>query len=145
MATRILPVPSHEARAVWPLVEDYVEKGLAYFQGAYLPEDILEMVENGRAQLWLAERADGRVVAALVSWINRYPRKTTVCVPVIGGTEMRTWFRKALLAIESWSKEMGCDGLEGGARRGWGRLANMQEVGVMLWKDYRAAEQREAA
>ncbi len=145
MAVRILPVPATEAAAVWPLAEDYVEKGLTYFRGAYLPEDILKMVVNGRAQLWLVERDDKRIIAALVSWLNHYPRKKTVCVPIIGGTEMRTWFRKALFAIESWSKEVGCHGLEGGARRGWGRLANMEEIGVMLWKDYSLAAEREAA
>lgn len=145
MSVNIIPVPSNSARAVWPLALPHVEKALAHCHGAYLPEDVLDMVEKGSAQLWLAERHDGLVVAALVSWINRYPRRTSVCVPFIGGTELRTWFRKALLAIETWALEIGCDALEGGARRGWARLAKMDEASVILWKDLQPVAKQEAA
>jgi hypothetical protein len=41
-----------------------------------------------------------------------------------------------LRTVEAWSKEMGCVGMQGGARRGWGKLAKMEEVGVFLWKRY---------
>lgn len=145
MSVSIIPVPSDRARAVWPLAEPHIVRALEHCHGAYLPEDVLDMVASGKAQLWLAQRADGLVVAALVSWINRYPRRTSVCVPFIGGTELRTWFRKALLAIESWAIEIGCDALEGGARRGWARLAKMDEASVILWKDLDAVAKQEAA
>ncbi len=145
MSVQIIPVPSDRARAVWPLAEGHIVRALEHCHGAYLPQDVLDMVEAGRAQLWLAQRADGLVVAALVSWINRYPRRTSVCVPFIGGTELRTWFRKALLAIESWAIEIGCDALEGGARRGWARLAKMDEASVVLWKDLDTVAKQEAA
>src|SRR6478736_4430001 len=135
MTVNIVPIAPTSVRIVWPLVEHHIEAALEYCQGTYLPIDILEQVERGEKQLWVAQREDGHVVAALVSFINRYPRRTSVCVPFIGGTEVRTWFRKALLAIESWGFENGCDALEGGARRGWLRLARMQEAGVYLWKD----------
>lgn len=146
MSVQIIPVPSDRARAVWPLCVHHIEKALAHCHGAYLPQDVLEMIESGKAQLWLAQRKDELVVAALVSWINTYPRRRSICVPFIGGTELRTWFRKALLAIESWGIEQGCDALEGGARRGWARLAKMDEAAVVLWKDFpREEQQREAA
>lgn len=145
MSVQIIPIPADKAATVWPLCEHHLEKAVAFSHGAYLTEDLLELVEQGKAQLWIGQREDGLVVAALVSWINRYPRRTSICVPFIGGTELRTWFRKALLAIESWAIEIGCDALEGGARRGWARLAKMEESSVFLWKDLRADEKREAA
>ncbi len=144
MTVHIVPVPFEKAPDVWPLALPHVEKALAHYHGAYLPEDVLDLIMKKRAQLWLCQREDGLVVAALVSWINYYPRRTTVCVPLIGGTEMRTWFRKALLAIETWAVAIGCDALEGGARRGWARLAKMEESAVSLWKDLPARKQEAA-
>lgn len=135
MTVFIVPVPADSAGAVWPLVESHIEKALEYCQGTYLSEDLLAECESGKKHLWIAQREDGLVVAALVGFVNRYPRRTSYSVPFIGGTEVRTWFRKALLAIESWALENGCDALEGGARRGWLRMARMQEAGVYLWKD----------
>lgn len=135
MSTTIIPVPKDSVAAVWPLVESHIEKALEYCQGTYWAEDLRDQCAAGEKHLWIAQRADGLVVAALVGSVNRYPRRTSYCVPFIGGTEVRTWFRKALLAIESWALENGCDALEGGARRGWLRMAKMQEAGVYLWKD----------
>lgn len=135
MTVEIVPIAPGSVRIVWPLVEHHVEAALEYCHGSYWAVDLLEAVEKGEKQLWVAQRQDGHVVAALISQINRYPRRTSICVPWIGGTEVRTWFRKALLAIESWGMENGCDALEGGARRGWLRLARMEEAGVYCWKD----------
>lgn len=145
MTVHIVPIAPASVRTVWPLVEHHIESALEWCQGTFLPIDILEQVERGEKQLWVAQRDDGHVVAALVSFINRYPRRTSICVPFIGGTEVRSWFRKALLAIESWGMEQGCDALEGGARRGWLRMAKMKEAGVYLWKDLDRATLEETA
>lgn len=152
MTVHIVPVPSQSVRSIWPLVEHHVEKALEFCQGTFLSIDLLEQCERGEKHLWVAQRDDGHVVAALIGFVNRYPRRTSYSVPFIGGTEVRTWFKKALLAIESWALENGCDALEGGARRGWLRMAKMQEAGVYLWKDLDAVsvestarEVREAA
>ncbi len=143
MSVSIIPVTAEKARIVWPLAEPHVAKALVHYHGAYWPEDVLDLVEKGRAQLWLVQKHD-KVIAALVSWINYYPRRTTICVPLIGGEQMKSWFRLALLAIESWAMEVGCDALEGGARRGWARLAKMEETAVALWKDFPMKKQEAA-
>lgn len=135
MTVEILPVAPEHVRRVWPLVDKYVESALVYTNGAFLPEDVAAMCERGTMQLWMAVRGDN-VLAALVTEIVNYPRRRAVGVPFIGGKEMRSWFRKALHTIEAWSKEMGCDAMQGGARRGWGKLAKMEEVGCILWKNY---------
>jgi hypothetical protein len=145
VGVQIIPVPAASARAVWPIAEPHILKALEHARGCYLPEDVLDIVEHGKAQLWMCQRDDGLVVASLVSWIASYPRRKSICVPFIGGTEMRTWFRKALLAIESWGIEQGCDALEGGARRGWARMAKMDESAVVLWKDIGARAQEQKA
>lgn len=135
MSVEILPVAPEHVRRVWPLVDKYVESALVYTNGCFLPQDVCDFCEVGRMQLWMAVRGDD-VLAALVSEVITYPRKRVVGVPFIGGKELRSWFRKALYTIEAWSKEMGCAGMQGGARRGWGKLAKMQEVGCMLFKSY---------
>lgn len=126
--------PRHVA-GIWPAVEKYVADSLEFAQGCFLPEDIKEFCERGAMQMWIATRGD-TVLCACISEITNYPRKRVVAVPFIGGKDMRSWFRKMLYTIEAWSKEMGCVGLQGGARRGWGKMAKMDEVGVVLFKHY---------
>lgn len=131
----ILPVAAEHVRRVFPLVEKYVADALVFTRGAFEPSDICDACEREAMQLWLATRGD-EVLAAVVSEITDYPRKRIVGVPFIGGKELDAWFPKMLETIEAWSKEMGCVGMQGGARRGWARLAKMEEVGVILWKSY---------
>jgi hypothetical protein len=135
MSVEILPVAPEHVRRVWPLVDKYVADALVFTRGAFEASDVCALCERGNMQLWIATRGN-EVLAALVSEITDYPRKRIIGVPFIGGKELRSWFRKALYTIEAWSKEMGCVGMQGGARRGWGRLAKMEEVGCILWKDY---------
>lgn len=131
----ILPVaPQHVAR-IWPSVEKYVADSLVFAQGCFLPVDIRDFCVSGKMQLWIATKGDN-VLAAVISEVTDYPRKRICAVPFIGGKDLRSWFRKMLYTIEAWSREMGCVGMQGGARRGWGKLANMDEVGVVLFKDY---------
>lgn len=131
----ILACPPQNVRRVFPLVEKYIADALVFTRGAFLPEDICNACEKGSMQLWLATE-DDEVLAALVSEITDYPRMRIIGVPFIGGKKLRHWFRPALHTIEAWSKEMGCVGMQGGARRGWAKLAKMEEVGVILWKLY---------
>lgn len=131
----ILACPPANVRRVFPLVEKYIADALVFTHGAWEPSDVCDACEAGRMQLWLASRGDD-VLAAVVSEVTNFPRRRIVSVPFIGGKELRSWFRKMLATVEAWSKEMGCDGMQGGARRGWGKLANMEEVGVVLWKTY---------
>lgn len=135
MTVEIQPVPPPLVRRVFPLVEKYIEDAVSFTHGAYLPEDICNLCEKGAMHLWLATRGD-EVLAAVVSEIVVYPRFSVIGVPFIGGKDMRSWFRLMLRAIESYSKEVGCVGMQGAVRRGWGKLAKMEEVGVILWKSY---------
>lgn len=135
MTVDILPVPPQRVARLWPLCEKYVADALTYANGLFLPSDIQRFCEGGQMQLWLVTRDDD-VLAAVVTEVVTYPQGRVVSVPFIGGKELRQWFRKMLRTIEAWSKELGCIGMQGGARRGWGRLAAMKEVGVMLFKRY---------
>lgn len=131
----ILPVAQQHVARIWPLVEKYVADSLVYAKGVYLPEDIRGFCIEGKMQMWIAVRGES-VLAAVITEVMDFPRKRMISVPFIGGRDMRSWFRKMLATVEAWSKEMGCTGMQGGARRGWGKLAKMEEIGVILFKDY---------
>lgn len=131
----ILAVAPHHVAGIWPVVEKYVADSLEFAQGVFLPEDIRRFCIEGKMQMWIATRGDD-VLAAVITEITDYPRMRVCAVPFIGGRDLRSWFRKMLFTVEAWSKEMGCVAMQGGARRGWGKLANMDEVGVVLFKKY---------
>lgn len=131
----ILPVAPQHVAALWPAVEKYVTDSLEFAQGVFLPEDIRKFCIETKMQMWIATRDDD-VLAAVITEITDYPRMRVCAVPFIGGRDLRAWFRKMLHTVEAWSKEMGCTAMQGGARRGWGKLAGMDEVGVVLFKKY---------
>lgn len=135
MTIEILGVSPQHVAAIWPAVAKYVADSLEFAQGVFEPTDIRDFCIKGDMQLWIATRNDD-VLAAVITEITDYPRMRVCAVPFIGGRDMRAWFRKMLHTVETWSKEMGCTAMQGGARRGWGKLANMDEIGVILFKKY---------
>lgn len=136
MSVQIIPVPSDRARAVWPLAERHIARALEYCRGAYTLDDVLAEIERSDAHLWLAQRADGHVVAAVVTRFNTYPQFRTLCAPWAGGSEVRTWLYKMLMALESWAMECGCKGIEFAGRPGWAKLAKMEQTAVVLYREF---------
>lgn len=134
-SVEILPVAQHHVAGIWPTVEGYVVDSLKFAQGVFVPDDIRAFCIEGKMQLWIATRGDD-VLCAVITEVTDFPRMRVVSVPFIGGRDLRAWFRKMLYAVEAWSKEMGCTAMQGATRRGWARLAGMEEVGVILFKKY---------
>lgn len=85
-------------------------------------------------QLWVAVRGD-RFLAAVAAWIINHPLRKSYSIPFIGGRELRSWVRPMRATLEAYARAHGCDLMEGGARRGWARIAGFKEAGVWLIRE----------
>ena len=133
--SRILPagVP-----AVWPAVAPMLKAALAVSGGRHPLWSVLDELVSGRADLWVACADAARPVAAVVCRVAQYPARRFYQLHAIGGSDMDAWIEPMLAAIEDRARALGCDGIEGGGRHGWGRVGarlGFREATVWLEKD----------
>jgi hypothetical protein len=132
----ILAIPPNLVAQVWPEVEPLIKKPLdRTAHGCYLPCDIFAGLVRGELLLWVSRTDAGTIEAAVVTEIRNYPRKRACNVFLVGGANLRGWFGEMNAKIEEYAAKSGCHQMEGGARRGWARVAGYREIGVTLMKE----------
>lgn len=125
----LVPVRSEHVSAAWPLAEPFIR---AACRRGPLPcdaEDLREACEEGRHQLWIYER-DNEQIAAAVTGILRDER---VCVWLAVGGDWRGT-GNGMSVIEEWARdEQGCYAMRMFGRVGWPRvLPAYRTRGVIL-------------
>jgi hypothetical protein len=136
--TAVAALTPDQAAHFWPTIGPLLAP-LIDDEGLYRPTDILVQCIRGHALAWVAVR-NHDIIAAMITRIEAYPRKQVVVVPYIAGTGMRSWAALFLRELEAYAMAKGCTRLAGGMRRGWARVADFKEMGVVLWKDLPCAE-----
>lgn len=137
----ILQIPSPLVAGVWPQALPHLMPAIEMSRGCFEPEDVEGLCVSGGLQLWLAVE-DEDVLAAYVTEIVQYPRKRRVRAVFAGGKPhtMEKWLEPMVAAIERWSKEWGCSGIEATGRKGWTKVVDGEVVGAYLCRDYPAGE-----
>ena len=124
----------HEVPLYWPQIEPWVTEAVAYTAGCYEPIDIYRQILLGELGLWLM--MDGtQPIAFATTRTDKSPRRWLLGVPFIGGTRLEEWWRPLLEHLERFAKTCGCDGISGGGRAGWAKLAGFEKRGLWLVKD----------
>jgi hypothetical protein len=133
---RVAAVNAAHIVMLWPEVRPFIEDALRRDgSDRYLPDDVLLLLIEGKAALWIAWR--GREIdAAIITQILQYPRCKDCRIWLIGGRNLRGWAYKARDAIEQFARFNGCRYVSGGLRRGWLRIggSGWQEAGVNIEK-----------
>ena len=91
----------------------HVEAALEYSGGTHEFEDVVQMVEDHRLQLWPAK--DSVVLTEIID----YPRLKNLHYFLAGG-DLDELSRMRPL-IESWGKSIGCTRVSLAGRRGWAK------------------------
>ena len=87
-------------------------------------------VSEGKAQFFPLDKS------AIVTEIVDYPQKAMCRIWLAGGDLDE--LVEAEVAIATWAKALGCDGMEIIRRRGWSRkLENYQQSAVVLMRDFK--------
>jgi hypothetical protein len=108
---------------------EQLEKAIAHAKGEYDLEDIINLAENGRMQIW---RVPDRGIG--VTEFVQYPRKKRLRVVLFVGT----FDEKVVQFFERLMDKTKCDGIEVIGRKGWVKALKpfgYEEASVVVVKD----------
>lgn len=147
MTTTSLPTPIHEAPAqitptywvrgvpaalvetFWHYAVPYIKRALDHANGEFDPADFRSFCQSRDMQLWIVAR-QGRVVGAATTEVIIYPRKKTLRVVTLAGSEFEHWVHLADEAFEQFARGLGCAGVECYVRRGF--VKKLEPIGYKL-------------
>lgn len=132
MSAELFVVPRDQVRLAWPEIERCISR---VDKAPWDVEDVLQELEEGRAQAWGMRDAD-RVLGFWITRIeNSYTRKYGV-VWITAGDGIDIGLPVYRGVIEPWFRSQGCEYIEIHGRKGWKRaLPDYSEVAVVLRKD----------
>lgn len=141
MSVEIIPVAPPAVAGIWPIVEPLLVKSIELSQGCYLPEDVREACQlgiwqQGGMQLLVAAEEE-EVVAAYCMEVFHTPRKRVLNARFAGGLphSMDKWLEPMLAEIESMRKQLECAATMAVGRKGWAKVVEGREVGIVLWRE----------
>jgi hypothetical protein len=105
-------------------LRELIESALAYSGGTHTYEDVLQMVEEERLQLWPG------VHSVIVTEIIEYPRKRTLHFFIAAGNIAE--LEQMYPVVEQWGVMKGCTAASLVGRPGWTRSFLSRKEG---WKD----------
>lgn len=119
----ILPVRPDLVAAVWPHIEEHLQRAVDVCQERVDISHVYEATTTGEYLLWLVTNSvSGNIVAAYTTRIADYPGRNALAVDFVGGSELSRWLPDALQKIEHHARRCGCDLIEGYGRAAWGRV-----------------------
>ena len=105
---------------VWDKVEPILARVVSRSEGELETEDILDLVTEGRMQLWIVAE-NKEIIAALVTQIITYPQKKVLRLVSLAGEDFNK-FKHFLDMVQSFAIRKGCTALELWGRKGWKKL-----------------------
>lgn len=118
-------VPADMLNTCWDQVEPYMAKACKFTYGRYTTDDIYEMLDEGIYHLWVAFEPDEekpKIHGAVVTQFMGYPKAKYLSLTFCGGKDIKNWQAPMLYLLKKFARDMGCDGIEATARRGWAKL-----------------------
>lgn len=115
----ITGIPAQEIPAIWPNVLGRVTEACKHSRGKFFPQDILKLLLERDAQLWMV--VDGYSSGVVVTQIVDYPHRKVCWIRICTGYDRDAWLHH-LSDIEAWAKAQGCVGMELIARPGWKKV-----------------------
>ena len=109
-----------DVECVWDKVEPILARVVSRSEGELETEDILDLVTEGRMQLWIVAD-DKEIIAALVTQIITYPQKKVLRLVSLAGEDFNK-FKHFLDMVQSFAIRKGCTALELWGRKGWKKL-----------------------
>jgi hypothetical protein len=131
-AVQVSMVPIDHVDRVWDDVKGYLADAAKYTYGRYDLEDIYDSIMQYNHTLWIAF-TDDKIIAAVVTNILHYPKKTCLSGVFLGGDDLKAWKGPMLEMLQKWAFDNKCDGFEMCGRMGWAR-ALKDEGYQALWQ-----------
>jgi hypothetical protein len=114
-------VPVEFVDACWDQVGPHMGKAAKYTYGRYTVDDIYDCIKEYDYQLWVAFEGS-KIKGSVVTNIINYPQRRVLCMSFCGGENLKEWKDNMLDTLRRFAKDMGCDGIEATARKGWSKI-----------------------
>lgn len=121
MTWSVTNIPLEAVDELWPTVVPLLEPAVAYSNGRVDIAAIMEGLQARKYLLWVAYPEDKTIVAAFVTRVAVYPRKSMLAIDFAGGSRMNEWLETVLDTFQRFAEESGLDGAEFYGREGWVR------------------------
>jgi len=106
---------------VWDKVEPILARVVSRSEGELETEDILDLVTEGRMQLWIVAE-NKEIIAALVTQIITYPQKKVLRLVSLAGEGIKEFIHFLDTIVLSFAIKTNCTALELWGRKGWKKL-----------------------
>ncbi len=117
-----------------PKIEEHLNRVLPYTGGRYNKDDIIELLQKGSMDLWVAFNSDTRIIDGIVvTQYSIYPRKKVFTILLCSGVNMDDWYTDMLRLIETVAKANKCDSIEVGGRKGWIKRMKQDDYLQNMW------------
>ncbi len=111
--------PANYLNALWPDVEEQLERAVIRSNGRWTMEVLFNVIANEQQQLWLAFDEEKNIDGVGTTEIVNYPNKKMLAVQFLGGDRFNDWVWEMLERFNKFAKETGCHGIEATARKGF--------------------------
>lgn len=115
---------------------ELIESALAYSGGTHTFDDVAQMVIEGKAQIWPAQRG------VAITEIIEYPRKRVLHVFLAAGELDQ--LLDMIQSAEDWGRTQGCTSLTMSGRFGWQRVLDkhgFKPVLVTMEREFHGRQQ----
>lgn len=117
---RVIFIDKSHVEQAWPVAWPVLEPAFNY-QANWSPDEILDMLVEGKAVLWLVA-TPSQIHTAMVTWIDEYKTQKVLTVAFTGG-EMEDVYMAAPY-LTDYARYADCTAIEVNGRRGWARQLN---------------------
>jgi hypothetical protein len=130
MTTAVL-IPTENVKEAEPFVLESIEKALKYSGNHYNLKDVMDLIYDNKAQLWILWNEDkkDKYQGCIVSKVITRPNTKSLNIFIVTGKNRKLWQDKIEI-IEKWAKQQGCTHLETYARPGWSRILKQHNYKV---------------
>ncbi len=119
--SKLIGIPANMLTDAWASVEPFIVKACAASNGRFVPSDFAKAIADRDMQLWGEQKEDGRLCAAGITRIVKYPHFPVSEFLICVGDNMAEW-RDHMSIIEDWARAQGCKQNHLYARPGWARV-----------------------
>lgn len=111
------PVARNDLQA-WLLAEEYIKRAMVHAENWNMDDVLVDYIKGG-TQLTLFYYGD-RVFGAMISGIERYPRKTLLHIYAVSTDPLDfDWFPETWRQVKNLARNNGCSSVIGSGRQGW--------------------------
>tara|TARA_R110000782_G_C14560776_1_gene386149 strand:- start:126 stop:569 length:444 start_codon:yes stop_codon:yes gene_type:complete len=116
----ITPVPIEYLDAVWPQVEEFIERAVRTTDGKFTTQSVYKDAKRGFYTLWIIVR-DDVIMMMFTTRILEYPTRRGLAVDWAGGSNMMKVLDLWVATLREYAINNNCSHLEGYGRKAWGR------------------------